>query len=87
MKITDSLNVTFILDYFRSSRSYEESALSHIKSLLTLFGNKRVTVLCYKNPISKRLENIYNINPKFGEILGVHHMKYLIFDDSVLLTG
>lgn len=87
MKNTPELKLTFIFDYFRSSRGYEESSLSHIESILTRFGSKRVCVLCYKNPISRKLDKIYNVNPKFGEIMGVHHMKYLIFDDSVLLTG
>ena len=44
-------------------------------------------MLCYKNPLSKKIGKSFSMNPKLGEILGVHHMKYLVFDEDVILTG
>jgi len=81
------LKVTLILDYHRSWRGGKESSFSFIESILGQFGSGRVTVLCYKNPFSERIGKSFPINPKFGEILGVHHMKYLVFDEDVILTG
>ena len=80
------LKVTLILDYYRSSRGGRDSSFSLIEPLLLQYGS-RVTVLCYKNPLSERIGKYITMDPKFSEILGVHHMKYLVFDDDVVLTG
>lgn len=39
------------------------------------------------NPTMKIFRKFFLFPTKIGEILGVHHMKYLIFDDNILLTG
>ena len=82
-----NLKLKLVLDYHRSSRGGKESSFSIIESLLSHFGSNRVTVLCYKNPLSKKIGKSFSMNPKLGEILGVHHMKYLVFDEDVILTG
>lgn len=81
------LKVTLILDYYRSSRGGKTNSFSYIEPILRHFGSDRVTVLCYKNPLSERIGKSLPMNSKFSEILGVHHMKYLVFDEDVILTG
>lgn len=81
------LKLTLILDYHRSSRGLEESSITLIEPLLEQFEKERINVLCYKNTFSTYFEKIFKLNHKIGEVLGVHHMKYLVFDDDVLLTG
>lgn len=82
-----NLKLTLILDFHRSSRGENDNSFSIIKPLLGQFGSERVKVFCYKNPLSKKIGKSIQLNPKFNEILGVHHMKYIIFDDDVILTG
>lgn len=81
------MKLILILDYHRSSRGLEESSMTLIKPLLNQFGQERVQIICYRNKFSACLAQIFELNHKFGEILGVHHMKFLVFDDDVLLTG
>jgi hypothetical protein len=84
MKSSPELNLQVIVDRSRGSRETFNS-FSLIYPLLSMFGRERVHVLAYNNPHSRRYSQI--LPAKVKEFIGVHHMKFLAFDNSLILTG
>lgn len=84
MKESSEIKLQVILDHSRGSRETKNS-FSLISPLLSMFGSERVHVLAYRNPLSRRFNPI--LSAKVKEFIGVHHMKFLSFDDSLILTG
>lgn len=81
------LQVRLILDYSRAHRD-DSGFLSIFRSLLAAHG-PRLQVFLYEMP-SQRLQSSFLINrlPSWmREILGVYHCKYMLFDDTAVLTG
>lgn len=84
MKSVPDLQLQIIIDHSRGSREAFNS-FSLISPLLARFGDTRVRVIAYRNPYSRRYSRI--IPAKIKEFIGVHHMKFLAFDNSLILTG
>lgn len=82
-----NLKVTIVLDYARSSRDERINSFSLLNPLVAQFGSERFRILCYKNPFTEYFGTKFKIKHRLNEIFGVHHMKYLVFDNNVLLTG
>lgn len=79
------LKFYLILDHSRGSRDQINSFFL-IQPLVERFGEDRVQVLAYKNHYSR--SDTSNLIPyKVREVIGVHHMKFLSFDDCSILTG
>jgi len=74
-KAKNILNVKILLDYSRSHRSKEsELALKPLNNCIYFYKNQSFSQ--YLNPIEY-----------LNEIMGVMHMKWLVFDDTVIVTG
>jgi CDP-diacylglycerol--glycerol-3-phosphate 3-phosphatidyltransferase len=76
------VKVTFMIDYSRGTRGHTNS-VTLLKALVIRHGAKRVSLLAWQHCLSP----ISRFVPKIGEIYGVHHMKFVLADDTVLLTG
>ena len=90
----EGLRVTLVFDYNRAQRLWSgdlEGSVSvpqfHIiLPLIQKYGANRVRLRLYKMP--KLNASYYNYLPvQLREVLGVYHVKFLQFDDVVLLTG
>lgn len=75
IKAQNNLNVKILLDYFRSHRSKEsELILKPLKDYIYFYKNQAF-IQCL-NPINY-----------FNEMIGVMHMKWIVFDNTVIITG
>ena len=82
------LVVTLVFDYNRAHRHWKEKLPQFhiILPLLQKYGTDRVRVRLYNMP--KLYASYYQILPvQLREILGVYHVKFMQFDDTVILTG
>ena len=73
---------TLIVDGNRQNRS--TGANHQLELLSEKCSNFRLSK--YVNKASRIFTNL-SANCKIPEIFGVHHMKYYVFDDRILLTG
>eukprot|EP01039_Chlorochromonas_danica_P010673 gene10673-11840_t len=86
--LTDSnrpnLRVRFILDH---SRAHRDSAafLSTFRQLLEEFS-PRLEVFLYEMPSLRHLL-LRRLPAQWREVLGVYHVKFMVFDEEVILTG
>ena len=80
------LVVTLVFDYNRAHRVWKESLPQYhvILPLLQKYGTDRVRLRLYKMPAL--YASYYQLLPvQLREILGVYHVKFLQFDDAVML--
>uniref|UniRef100_A0A914L8T9 CDP-diacylglycerol--glycerol-3-phosphate 3-phosphatidyltransferase n=1 Tax=Meloidogyne incognita TaxID=6306 RepID=A0A914L8T9_MELIC len=80
----EELKVSFLLDYFRGTRGEpNDSSTSILKPLLE---NKNVQVSLFHTPEMRGLLK-FLLPGRLNEIIGVQHMKFFIFDDSIIISG
>ncbi|MEN2496352.1 MAG: CDP-diacylglycerol--glycerol-3-phosphate 3-phosphatidyltransferase [Marteilia pararefringens] len=75
------LNINFLADYSRSLRED-----GHCWKIMDLFKENSPNKLNF-HLFSANGSNIEKFPIKIREIYGVQHMKFLIFDDTIILTG
>lgn len=69
------ISALIVIDGMRQSRSKP----------MFMENYKSVRIACYKNPLARYFGN-FGLE-RIIEIYQVHHMKYYVFDDTVLLSG
>ncbi len=61
--------------------------MSVVKELKTSnIHNKNVKIGMFANPIGNKYFSLETESP-LREIFGVHHIKFYVFDDNVILSG
>ena len=88
LKNNENLKVSMIMDCSRSTRNMDKN-LSSLHTLLPLFdnhnNNPNVNIHLFRTP---NLKGIWNYFPERSkEIVGVHHIKAFIFDDTLIISG
>ncbi|CAK5081236.1 unnamed protein product [Meloidogyne enterolobii] len=78
------LEVSFLLDYFRGTRGEPNDSSTAI--LKPLLENKNVQVSLFHTPEMRGLLK-FLLPGRLNEIIGVQHMKFFIFDDSIIISG
>jgi len=90
LKRSKKFKFSFLMDFMRGTRvgSDGESSLSIVSPLKTEnLHNPNVKLAFYCNPShGSKLFRFYN-ESGLREVFGVHHMKFYVFDDNVLLSG
>lgn len=78
-----------LLDFNRTHRSQKQVYTSGRKYFETLMTNEKNKVGLFKFPRKAKKQDEQNVVNKdgFAEIFGVHHYKFLVSDDSVMLLG
>ncbi len=82
------LVVTLVFDYNRAHRQWKDKLPQFhiILPLLQKYGTDRVRLRLYNMP--KLYASYYQVLPvQLREILSVYHVKFLQFDETVMLTG
>lgn len=84
----DELKVTMLMDYMRGTRINKDgsSTLALLRSIKVDNFNKPVRIGMYHNPDTGFLKGKFS-NGALREIFGVHHMKFGVFDNDVMITG
>ena len=92
----DDLRVRMLMDYHRGTRENNKSPIDETRSddffqsiaLSNVNADIQVGLLnCSRTDLGLVQKALYNKSGQFREALGVHHAKYAVFDDSVILTG
>uniref|UniRef100_A0A915M871 CDP-diacylglycerol--glycerol-3-phosphate 3-phosphatidyltransferase n=1 Tax=Meloidogyne javanica TaxID=6303 RepID=A0A915M871_MELJA len=78
------LEISFLLDYFRGTRGEPNNSSTSI--LKPLLENKNVQVSLFHTPEMRGLLK-FLLPGRLNEIIGVQHMKFFIFDDSIIISG
>lgn len=78
------MKVDFLMDFWRGTRGIDNSA-SLLAPLVRDFPDK-ITASFFRHLNTSRKINELLPN-KLNEIFGVMHMKFLVFDNDILLTG
>ncbi|KAL7071511.1 hypothetical protein ACQ4LE_009607 [Meloidogyne hapla] len=78
------LEVSFILDYFRGTRGEPNNSSTSILS--PLLENKNARVSLFHTPEMRGLLK-YLLPGRLSEVIGVQHMKFFIFDNSIIISG
>lgn len=81
LKECPELKVTFFLDHARAFR-LNDNCVEILRPLVAAFG-ERFNVFCWRP--SHWVRQI--LPTKVNEILGVHHMKFIVSDSNILLSG
>uniref|UniRef100_A0AC35GKD4 CDP-diacylglycerol--glycerol-3-phosphate 3-phosphatidyltransferase n=1 Tax=Panagrolaimus sp. PS1159 TaxID=55785 RepID=A0AC35GKD4_9BILA len=76
------IKISILLDYLRGTRP------SPVKSSATLLSTiaEKANIFFYHTPDLRGIKKNY-LPAKFNEIVGLQHMKFYIFDDSVIISG
>ncbi|KAL4456970.1 hypothetical protein ABPG74_014608 [Tetrahymena malaccensis] len=89
IKRNKKLKVGMLMDYMRGNRvnKKQESSRTLVENLKKdNLHNNNVKLAFYYNPSTNK---ILSLDSESGlrEIFGVHHMKFYVFDDDIVLTG
>uniref|UniRef100_A0A915DTP0 CDP-diacylglycerol--glycerol-3-phosphate 3-phosphatidyltransferase n=1 Tax=Ditylenchus dipsaci TaxID=166011 RepID=A0A915DTP0_9BILA len=81
MKEEPELRVGLLLDFFRGTRTGNEGSVQLLQPLA-----KDAQIRFFHHPDMRGL--LLNMLPeRVNEIIGLQHMKFFIFDDSIILSG
>uniref|UniRef100_A0A183CMQ1 CDP-diacylglycerol--glycerol-3-phosphate 3-phosphatidyltransferase n=1 Tax=Globodera pallida TaxID=36090 RepID=A0A183CMQ1_GLOPA len=80
------LSVSILLDFFRATRGATTAGTSSTTMLAPLTANENVEVRLFHTP---KLRGILKsvLSERVNEVFGLQHMKFFVFDDTVLITG
>uniref|UniRef100_A0A914HNJ4 CDP-diacylglycerol--glycerol-3-phosphate 3-phosphatidyltransferase n=1 Tax=Globodera rostochiensis TaxID=31243 RepID=A0A914HNJ4_GLORO len=80
------LSVSILLDFFRATRGATTAGTSSTTMLAPLTANENVEVRLFHTP---KLRGILKsvLSERVNEVVGLQHMKFFVFDDTVLITG
>ena len=78
------LELGLIFDYSRSTRRDQHSCITALTELVRRYPN-RVSTQLYKMPQIDRLP--FSLPTPLDEMIAVYHLKFMVFDSNVLLTG
>lgn len=87
----ENLRVRVVMDAYRGTRMSKSSSESlnsfdMVSRLKVLHLNRDVDVGLYRMNHPYWLTNLLRM-PQLNELTGVHHIKFAVFDNSVILTG
>uniref|UniRef100_A0A914ZA49 CDP-diacylglycerol--glycerol-3-phosphate 3-phosphatidyltransferase n=1 Tax=Panagrolaimus superbus TaxID=310955 RepID=A0A914ZA49_9BILA len=82
LETNPALKISILLDYLRGTRPSPEKSSA---TLLSSIADK-AKVFFYHTPDLRGIKKNY-LPAKFNEIVGLQHMKFYIFDDSVIISG
>ena len=93
---SDDLRVRMIMDYHRGQRENIKSPIREMSSyeffhniaMANVNADIQVGMLnCSSTDMGSLQKLLYKFSGQFREATGVHHAKFAVFDDSVILTG
>ena len=92
----DDLRVRMLVDFHRGQRENikspirEMSSYEYLHNVAVANANADIQVgflNCSRTDHGPLQKLLYRISGQFREACGVHHAKFAVFDDSVILTG
>lgn len=91
LRRNEDLRVKILMDIYRGQRLTEigsdyPNSFRMVKKIKDLHINRDIDIGLWRNNPKGLLNNSFRLT-QLNELLGVHHLKVAIFDNSLILTG